>query len=146
MSNYVSEDLRRLVATRASHLCEYCLIYEYDTFFGCQVDHIISLKHKGKTESENLAYSCVFCNRYKGSDIGSILSSPCEFVRFYNPQSDHWHEHFMLDGIVINPLTKIGETTAQILKFNDSDRLLERHALSEIGRYPTESALDQISP
>jgi hypothetical protein len=38
----MSEELRRLVATRAEHLCEYCLIHEEDTFLGCEVDHIIS--------------------------------------------------------------------------------------------------------
>jgi hypothetical protein len=42
MSSYVSEDLRRLVAIRADFLCEYCLIHEDDTFYGCQVDHILN--------------------------------------------------------------------------------------------------------
>jgi hypothetical protein len=48
MSSYVSAELRRLVANRANHKCEYCLIHEEDTFFGCEVDHIISLKHGGR--------------------------------------------------------------------------------------------------
>ncbi len=43
-------------------LCEYCLIHEDDTFFGCEVDHIISQKHGGPTEPENLAYACLPCN------------------------------------------------------------------------------------
>ncbi len=73
MSRYISEDLRHLVAARAEYLCEYCLIHEDDTFFGCEVDHIISMKHGGPTEADNLAYACAFCNRQKGSDIGSIL-------------------------------------------------------------------------
>jgi 5-methylcytosine-specific restriction endonuclease McrA len=50
MPSYVNEQLRRLVALRAEHLCEYCLIHEEDTFYGCEVDHIISLKHGGPTE------------------------------------------------------------------------------------------------
>jgi len=45
MGSEVSQRLRQLVADRAYHVCEYCLIYEDDTFWGCQVDHIISLKH-----------------------------------------------------------------------------------------------------
>ena len=73
MSSYVSAELRRLVANRADHLCEYCLIHEDHTYFGCQMDHIISEKHGGPTEVDNLAYACVFCNRAKGSDIGSML-------------------------------------------------------------------------
>lgn len=85
---YINQELRRLVATRAAHLCEYCLIHEEDTAFGCAVDHIISLKHGGTTAADNLAYACVFCNRFKGSDIGSIIWQTREFIRFYNPRSD----------------------------------------------------------
>ena len=68
MSSYVSADLRRLVALRAGGLCEYCLIHENDSYLGCHVDHIISEKHGGLTESENLAYACACCNRAKGSN------------------------------------------------------------------------------
>ena len=41
LGSEVSERLRVLVAERAYHVCEYCLIHEEDTFWGCQVDHII---------------------------------------------------------------------------------------------------------
>jgi 5-methylcytosine-specific restriction endonuclease McrA len=73
MSSYVSAAVRRLVAVRTDFLCEYCLVHEDDTVFGCEVDHIISEKHGGATDAENLAYACAFCNRAKGSDIGSIV-------------------------------------------------------------------------
>ncbi|WP_293070798.1 HNH endonuclease [Okeania sp. SIO2B3] len=69
---YISEKLRNQVASRADFLCEYCLISEEDTFLGFQIDHIISIKHGGATEVDNLAYTCTFCNRNKGSDLGSI--------------------------------------------------------------------------
>jgi hypothetical protein len=46
---YVSIELRRLVAARAKHICEYCRIAEADTFLGCAVDHIVSEKHGGDT-------------------------------------------------------------------------------------------------
>ncbi len=58
MSSRVPVGLRRLVVSRAERLCEYCLIHEDDTFFGCEVDHIISEKHGGPTREENLAYAC----------------------------------------------------------------------------------------
>lgn len=140
MSRYISESLRRLVAARAKYICEYCLIHEDDTFFGCEVDHIISIKHDGPTEADNLAYACVFCNRQKGSDIGSILWQTNEFVRFFNPRKDLWSDHFRLDGATIESLTGIGEVTARILGFNSSDRILERQILIAVGRYPTASA------
>lgn len=140
MSSYVSEDLRRLVAVRADLLCEYCLIHEDDTFYGCQVDHIISVKHGGATEPDNLAYACAFCNRQKGSDIGSILWQTSEFVRFFNPRADRWADHFRLNGFIIEPLTGIGEVTARILGFNTIERLVERETLVMMNGYPALAA------
>ncbi|PKO23231.1 MAG: HNH endonuclease [Chloroflexi bacterium HGW-Chloroflexi-1] len=143
MSSYISDGLRELVARRAEHLCEYCLIHEDDTHFGCQVDHIISVKHGGPTTAENLAYACAFCNRQKGSDVGSVWETG-EFTRFLNPRTDHWADHFRLDGVVIKPLTKIGEVTARILDFNNTNRLLERQELIDLGRYSPAPALKHL--
>jgi hypothetical protein len=52
---HVSAALRRLVVARSEMLCEYCLIAEEDTFYGCEIDHIISEKHGGPTQENNLA-------------------------------------------------------------------------------------------
>jgi hypothetical protein len=148
-TTYIGADLRRLVIERADHLCEYCLIHEDDTFFGCEVDHIISEKHGGPTEAENLAYACLICNRSKGSDVGSIVLpiSSGVFSRFFNPRTDVWLDHFALsaaDGITILPRTEIAEVTTRILGFNSPERLLERQALFDVGRYPTEEARRRI--
>ncbi len=141
MSRYIGKELRRLVAERSNYLCEYCLISEDDTHMGCEVDHIISLKHSGTTDSDNLAYACFFCNRYKGSDIGSVLTQSNKFVRFYNPRKDRWSEHFRTDGSLIRPLSEIGEVTARILGFNSNDRIIEREYLISAARYPSLLAL-----
>jgi hypothetical protein len=87
MTTYISSALRQLVATRAQHLCEYCLIHEDDAYFGCEVDHIISEKHGGQTEAEILAFACAFCNRSKASDLGSLIGATGVFARFF--QSTH---------------------------------------------------------
>lgn len=108
------------------------------------MDHIISEKHGGATEADNLAYACAFCNRAKGSDIGSILPQRGTFVRFFNPRTDLWAKHFVLDGVMIVTLSDIGEVTARILEFNNSDRLLERQALHAVGRYPNAAATARI--
>jgi HNH endonuclease len=86
------------VAARAGHRCEYCLIHADDTFFGCEVDHIISEKHGGATREDNLAYACLFCNRNKGSDIASILPETGELVRLFNPRLDRWGDHLRRPG------------------------------------------------
>ena len=145
MSSYVGAAVRRLVAVRADFLCEYCLVHEDDTVFGSEVDHIISEKHGGATDAENLAYACAFCNRAKGSDIGSIVPGTGRFVRFFNPRTDRWAEHFTLDGVTIAPLSDIGEVTSRILAFNDSDRLLERQTLQAVGRYPSAAAVARMA-
>jgi hypothetical protein len=139
MARWISSELRQTVADRAKQLCEYCLIAEADTFYGCEVDHIISLKHGGSSEPENLAYACALCNRAKGSDVGSISASG-EFTRFFNPRTDRWAQHFRLEQATISPLTEIGEVTARILGFNDSARLHEREEMIRFGKYPSEAA------
>jgi len=138
MARWISAELRQTIADRANHLCEYCLIAETDTFYGCEVDHIISLKHGGSTEADNLAYACALCNRAKGSDVGSIATSG-EFTRFFNPRTDRWSEHFRLEGATIRPLTPIGEVTARIFGFNESARLHEREEMIRFGTYLNEA-------
>jgi hypothetical protein len=39
---YIPAEMRRLVIGRAGRRCEYCLIHEDDTYFGCEVDHVVS--------------------------------------------------------------------------------------------------------
>jgi hypothetical protein len=138
-TGYIGADLRRLVSLRAERHCEYCLIHEDDTFYGCEVDHIISEKHGGPTREDNLAYACLFCNRNKGSDIASLEPGTDRLVRLFDPRRDRWAEHFVLeeDGITIVSRTPIGEATIRLLGFNHGDRLVERGALREVGRYPT---------
>jgi hypothetical protein len=140
MGSYISAQLRRLVAERADHLCEYCLVHEDDRGFGCQVDHIISEKHGGSTEESNLAYACAPCNRAKGSDIGSIAEHTGSFIRLFNPRIDKWHEHLKVEGPEIIGLTEIGQVTVNILRLNDEERRLEREVLVTQQRYPTVSA------
>ena len=140
MGSYISAELRRFVAERADHLCEYCLVHEQDRGFGCQVDHIISEKHGGLTEESNLAYACAPCNRAKGSDVGSIEEETRSFIRLYNPRLDKWHEHFRIDGSQILGLTEAGKVTVRILRLNDEERRLEREVFIAQQRYPSVSA------
>ncbi len=133
MSRYVSNNLRKKIEKRANCVCEYCLIPIKETFFGGEIEHIISLKHEGKSVFENLALACQPCNRNKGSDLGSISKANGKLTRFYNPRTDIWNKHFSLDNqAFIIPLTKIGEVTVKIFKFNDFERVLERKGLIEL--------------
>lgn len=140
MSKRIGADIRSLVAERAGHICEYWLVAEEDSYYRHQIiEHIISVKHGGSSEPENLALACVNCNRNKGSDVGSIVGST-SFVRFYDPRRDDWREHFQIDGVRITSLTEIGEATIRILQLNHEDRVIEREVLVRIGRYPNAAA------
>ena len=78
----------------------------------------------------NLALACFFCNRNKGSDLGSVRDSDDPtLVRFYNPRTDLWDEHFEFDSEwYILPKTDIGRVTVRIFGFNAEYRILERQA------------------
>jgi 5-methylcytosine-specific restriction endonuclease McrA len=132
----VSEELRAEVARRARQRCEYCLIREDDVGFAHQVDHIRSRKHGGSSTSDNLAYACVVCNRYKGSDVASVDPGTGEVVRLFNPRSDRWADHFELKRAVIEPVSSIGSATARLLRLNAPERVAERGMLQSLGRYP----------
>lgn len=123
---YISAELRRLVTTRAQRRCEYCLVHEDDTFFGFQLDHIISEKHGGATTADNLAQACTACNASKGSDIAAIENG--QLVPFFNPRTDLWSDHFRFDGPHIEGLTDVGRATARLLGFNHPRRIDERRA------------------
>lgn len=62
------------------------------------------------------------------------------FVRFFNPRTDRWSDHFVLSGGFIECLTPVGAVTARILGFNAPERLRERRTLAAVGRYPNEAA------
>jgi hypothetical protein len=109
---------------------------EAELLAGCEVDHIISRKHGGLTDSANLAPSCERCNRAKGSDVGSVVGPSRAFVRLFNPRIDDWSEHFQLMGATIESKTDIGEATIRLLRFNSPDRVLQRHVLQQVGAYP----------
>lgn len=141
----IPRKMRQQVATRADYLCEYCLISEDDTFLGCHVDHIISVKHGGQATINNLAYACVVCNRQKGSDLGSIDWKTKNLIRFFNPRLDQWPDHFSLKGANIIFLTSIGEVTARILSFNSDSQLIERQTLIDEKRYPSSAAMQRMS-
>lgn len=142
-STYISAELRRQVISEADNICEYCLIHEDDTFFGCHVDHIISEKHGGLTTADNLAFACSICNLRKGSDIASLTRSGI-LTRLYNPRTDIWSQHFALLGAVLEPLTDIGEVTVSLLQLNTSERVLERQELIEVQSYPSEAASKRL--
>ncbi len=119
MSRYISNKLKEFVPQRANFRCEYCRLSSELSYFPFHIEHIISIKHGGKTTSLNLAYACPLCNLKKGSDIATLLKNPNILVRFFNPRTDIWADHFKVEnsGLIIAQ-TFIGEATIKIFNFN----------------------------
>ena len=132
----ITEALRQQVRERAQGRCEYCLLHDEDTLLLHEADHVIAQKHRGTTTADNLAWACAACNRYKGTDIGSIDEHTGKLAPLFNPRTQHWQRHFRLNGARIEPLTASGRATEQLLRLNEEARLIERVILRSIGHYP----------
>ncbi|MCP4698858.1 MAG: HNH endonuclease [Gammaproteobacteria bacterium] len=128
---YISADLRRLVYERAGACCEYCGIPENHALFAHEIDHIIAEKHGGATEADNLALSCMVCNKRKGSDIASIDPETDTVVMLYHPRREDWKAHFRLEAGRIVPLTATGRVTVNLLQLNAPERVAERNLLQK---------------
>lgn len=112
--SYISSALRRLVIQRALEQCEYCRFPQTASLFAFEMEHIIAAKHDGITAADNLALSCPYCNRFKGTDLGSIDPETQKLTPFFNPRIQKWSDHFRLEGGTIIPLTPEGRVTAKI--------------------------------
>ena len=133
---YVPADLRQAVFERARGRCEYCLYPEEYSFLSFEVEHIVAEKHGGTTTLDNLALACPYCNRHKGTDLGSLDPETQQLTSFFNPRTQQWADHFRLDGAAIVPLTPEGRVTSAIFQLNHPDRVQERQRLIWAGEYP----------
>jgi hypothetical protein len=125
----ISDSFRGLVAERAGARCEYCRLHQEDSFHPHQIDHVISRKHGGTSDESNLAYSCLRCNAWKGSDIASLDPLTGELAALFHPRIQQWQDHFRLDRAILEPLTPAGRATARLLRLNLDQRVIERRTL-----------------
>lgn len=131
----ISAAIKKKVCIRAGDKCEYCLLPQKFSFYQFHVDHIISLKHGGHSQIENLAYCCPDCNSFKGTDLATFLFNSNSLIRFFNPRNDIWDDHFELsDGLILGK-TEIGSATEKIFQFNEIDRLIFRRELIRLQLY-----------
>jgi len=133
---YVPTELRQAVIARAEGRCEYCHYPQAFAFLSFEVEHVIAEKHSGATASNNLAWACPYCNRHKGTDLGSLDPDTGQLTPFFNPRAHVWNEHFQLQGALIVPLTPEGRVTVTILQFNHPNRVQERQRLVAMGWKP----------
>jgi hypothetical protein len=129
MSSEIRPALRRELRERAERRCEYCGMPDDIPLLPHELDYVIALKHGGLTTSRNLAYACFQCNRAKGSDIASLDPVTGKLTPLYNPRLHVWHEHFQLNGAIIEPITAVGRVTVKLLNLNNPARVAIRENL-----------------
>lgn len=80
---YIPIALRRSVLKRARGRCEYCLVHQDDAPDTHQLDHIIAVRHGGRTVRGNLACACAVCNHFKGTDFATIDPATGAVVKLF---------------------------------------------------------------
>ena len=94
-------------------------------------------KDGGITEEQNLALACSLCNRYKGTNPGSLDPVNGRLVPFFYPRNDRWSAHFRrVEGMLL-PRSPKGRVTTRVLRLNTPERVAERVLLVAAGRYTT---------
>jgi len=93
------------------------------------VDHIIARQHGGRSVLENLAFSCLHCNRHKGPNIAGRDPTTGELSRLFHPRRDQRNDHFEWVGSELIGKTAIGRITIQVLAINAPDFRAVREAL-----------------
>ena len=127
-------DIRDEVRKRAGGCCEYCRSSEAFVSTPFQLDHIIAEKHGGLTSLENLSWSCLDCNSFKGPNI--VGRDDNQTVRLFDPRNDDWNEHFAWNGPVLAGRTSIGRATIDVLRINLTYRIAVRASLIVEGILP----------
>ena len=122
---------RTAVRKRAAWPCEYCRLHEDDDVFTFHVEHIVSIKHGGGDDLENLALACQHCNLHKGANLTGIDPESGEITRLFHPRQQHWTDHFDQQDCRLMGTANVGRTTVQVLKMNDPDRLRLRTLASQ---------------
>lgn len=100
-----------------------------------QLDHIRAHKHAGSSQLENLAWSCLACNSFKGPNVAGYEPDSDRLFPLFNPRLDRWSEHFAWSGPVLVGLTPVGRTTVVVLRLNEPDRIEHRRLLLEAGLF-----------
>src|SRR5258708_911965 len=124
------------VVRRARGHCEYCQFPDSAAELPFHVDHIIAEKHRGRTDSTNLAWACFSCNLYEGPNIAGIDPVTGKLTRLFHPRNDTWTEHFKWEGVWLHGKTSVGRTTVAVLAINGADSIAVREALRDDGAAP----------
>ena len=104
MNRALLAEVRRLAEGR----CDYCRIPDSLDPLPFQIDHIVARQHGGRTVLENLAWSCLHCNKHKGPNIASIDPRTGDLISLFHPRRQNWERHFAWNGATLVGRTRNG--------------------------------------
>ena len=134
----MSAALRRLVAKRAGHLCEYCRTRDEFSASSFCVEHIIPLAAGGPTRLDNLAFACGGCNGHKSNR--TLVPDPAtgELLPLFHPRKESWETHFAWsqNTWLVVGLTPLGRATVQALRLNRAPLVNLRRVLRAAREHP----------
>lgn len=141
MRKKIPAALRREVTKRAKGFCEYCRADSDFSDSPFDIEHIIPISQNGKTEIENLAFSCHGCNLYKSNRTESFDVVSEGKSRLFHPRKDVWREHFdwAENYSIVVGITPVGRATVEAMRLNRKGLVNRRKALFIIGEHPSAS-------
>lgn len=137
-----------LVASRASHRCEYCHAPESVFNFAFEVEHVIPPSRGGADAESNWALACRACNLHKGSHVHSLDPESQADVRLFHPRQDQWQEHLRADveaGMIVGS-TPVGRATVNCLAMNSAAQVAARRQWMRLGLFPWTAARYCVTP
>ena len=136
--SHISKPLRRHIAEIAHFCCEYCQTAQETSGAQMHIEHIIPLSKGGRSEEDNLCYSCALCNSFKWAKTHGIDPESGRQAPLFHPRKQKWHEHFRWsdDGAIIIGLTDVGRVTVLVLQLNNEYIVPARRHWVEAGWHP----------
>lgn len=122
MTPKISPSLAALVLVRADKRCEYCQAPQKLIGQAFHFDHIQPLSSGGKTNADNLSFSCPHCNIAKSNRTEGTDPRTGKLVPLFNPRIDDWEKHFRWSNNCEQLIgrTAIGRATIVALRMNDA--------------------------
>ena len=135
---YISIHLKKKIAKRAAHRCEYCKCPKAYSPGPFDMEHIIPVSLEGATNFQNLAYACSGCNSYKSNKIKVTDSLNGDLVSLFHPVKDEWSNHFLWsnDNLKVIGTTPTGRVTVDLLRLNRAELVNIRRLLMLVGEHP----------
>lgn len=129
MKRVLLAELRRLAGAR----CDYCRMPDSLDPLPFQIDHVIAQQHGGATVPENLAWSCLHCNKRKGPNIAGIDPESGVLAALFHPRRQEWSRHFYWNGSILHGRTRSARATIAVLGINEPDFVAHRAELMDEG-------------